>query len=136
MAAIRLIPFAGLALALLSGCVTPPEQTASARLVGKWSNVKDFDEMRVENATEIRSDGTLDRRGVIRDVKGSRPYSARGFWRIEKSVFYEKIEWTDFPGWKPGAPEMAWDLAAVTDWEWVLKDQATGAETRFWRYPK
>ena len=135
LAALRLVAVTTLVAAMLGGCVTSPDRAMSSRLVGKWSHLRYFDEKRVEDATEIHSDGTLDRRGVIRDVTGSRTYTARGVWHIENAVYHEKIEWSDFPGWKPG-PETAQAMVSVSDWEWVMKEAPTGAEIRFWRYPQ
>ena len=134
MRIIRLVAVAAGLATVAGGCATSPDATLTSRLVGKWSQRTLVDRMYVEHATELRPDGTFARHGVVRDVKGSRPYSARGAWHVKGAVYYEDIEWSDFPGWKRG-PETHHALVAVSEWEWVMKKDVTGEEIRFQRYP-
>src|SRR4051812_10893814 len=125
MATIRLMAITVLVSAVLGGCVTTPDGAMSSRLLGKWSQRIRVDDMYVEHSTELRADGKLERRGVVRDAQGSRPYSARGVWRVKNAVYYEDIESSDFPGWKR-RPETHHALVTVSDWEWVMKEEITG----------
>ena len=135
MADLRLVAVTALVAAMAGGCATSPDHAISSRLVGKWSQRTRVGDMYVEHATELRRDGTVDRRGVVRDPNGSRPFSSRGVWHVKNAVYYEDIEWSDFPGWRRG-PETHRAVVAVTDSEWVMKQEITGEEIRFRRYPQ
>jgi hypothetical protein len=133
---------AALALAVgctcLAGCASLPseDEKLAARLVGKWSRVLELEQGRVEDATELSGDGTLRVNGVLHSAAGSRRFSATGSWRVQEGRYLQRIDSSDFPGWRPAGSEPARPIVSVSEWEWVMTENPAGKERRAWRFPK
>src|SRR2546423_13530729 len=105
---------------LVSACassVTSTDPTAQ-RMVGRWSQVFSFNDIRDEIAIDLQPDATL--RVNIRRHSGAGidQYSGSGKWRVEEGYFVSQL---DFRG-----PANAVDhligrhrIVSVTEWQWV-----------------
>lgn len=122
-------------VAVVSACASkaPPTDPLAQRLVGRWSQVFVFDDVRDELAIDLEPDATV--RVKVRRHSGSgiREYSGSGKWRVEEGHFISKL---DFHGPDNAVNRLAGHrILAVTEWQWVW-ELPHGEQFTAWRYPR
>jgi hypothetical protein len=123
--------------AVISGCAAPPAtpaDPAAQRLVGRWSQIHRFNDVRDELTIDLAPDATV-RVKVRRHARiGIREYTGSGTWRVDGPFFVSEL---DFPGPLDAVAHLAGRhrIVTVTEWEWV-SEFTYGEQLRAWRYPK
>jgi hypothetical protein len=121
---------------LVSACASTamPTDPTAQRMVGRWSQVFTFNDIRDEIAIDLEPDATLRVNVRRHSGAGIDQYTGSGKWRVEEGYFVSQL---DFPG-----PANAVDhlvgrhrIVAVTEWQWVSEHRNI-QELTAWRYPK
>jgi hypothetical protein len=120
--------------ATLAACaVKGPSDPTAQRLVGRWSQVLTFDNVRDELAIDLRADSSMQVKVKRHSGTGIDEYSGAGKWRVENGSFVSELE---FPGPRNAVNHLAGRhrIVAVTEWQWV--SQFRSYELTAWRYPQ
>jgi hypothetical protein len=122
--------------AVVSGCASTPMPTdpMEQRLVGRWSQVFSFKDIRDEIAIDLEPDATLRVKVRRHSGTGIQEFAASGKWRVDGGYFVGDL---DFPG-PPNAVNHLLGrhrIVAVTEWQWVSEFR-NGEQLTAWRYPK
>ena len=128
---------AAVALAtLISACAVPPAPAdpAAQRLVGRWSQVLAFNDIRDELAIDLRPDAIVDVKVRRHSARGIDEYAGSGRWSVEEGYFVSELAWT---GPRDAVNHLVGRhrIVSVTDWQWVSQYRHDEQLTA-WRYPK
>jgi len=122
--------------ALVSACTTPsaPADPATQRLVGRWSQVLTFNDIRDELAIELRPDATVNVKVRRHSGSGINEYAGSGKWRVEEGYFVSELAWS---GPRDAVNHLVGRhrIVSVSDWQWVSQYRKQEQLTA-WRYPK
>jgi hypothetical protein len=122
--------------AVLSACASkaPSPDSAAQHLVGRWSQVFSFNNIRDEIAIDLERDASI--RVKVRRHSGSgiQEYTGSGKWQVEGGHFVSNL---DFSGPADAVNHLAGKhrIVAVTEWQWVSEFR-NGEQLTAWRYPK
>ena len=104
------------------------------RLVGRWSQVFTFNDIRDEIAIDLEPDATLRVKVRRHSGTGIQEFAGSGKWRVDEGYFVSDI---DFPGPRNAVNHLSGRhrIVAVTEWQWVSEFR-NGEQLTAWRYPK
>ena len=125
-----------LCTAVLSACASkaPSVDPAAQRLVGRWSQVFSFNNIRDEIAIDLEGDASIRVRVRRHSGSGIQEHTGSGKWRVEEGHFVSDLTFA-------GPPDAVDHLAgrhrivAVTEWQWVSEFR-NGEQLTAWRYPR
>jgi hypothetical protein len=122
--------------ALVSACAAPsaPADPVAQRLVGRWSQVFTFNDIRDEIAIDLRPDATVEVKVRRHSGTGINQYAGSGKWRVEEDHFVCELAWT---GPRDAVNHLVGRrrILSVTDWQWV-SEYRNQEQLTAWRYPK
>lgn len=121
--------------ALISACTTPSAPADPAqRLVGRWSQVFTFNDIRDEIAIDLRPDATVNVKVRRHSGSGIDEYAGSGKWHVEGGYFVSELAWS---GPRDAVNHLVGRhrILSVTDWQWVSEYRKEEQLTA-WRYPK
>jgi hypothetical protein len=129
---------ASLACAIvLSACAskTPVINPAAQPLVGRWSQVFTFNDIRDEIAIDLRADATVEVKVRRHSGSGIDEYAGSGTWRVEEGHFVSDLAWS---GPRDAVNHLVGRhrIVAVTEWQWVSEYRGGKEKLTAWRYPK
>ena len=120
--------------ATLAACaVKGPSDPTAQRLVGRWSQVFNFNDVRDEIAIDLQPDATVHVKVRRHSRAGIDEYFGSGKWRVEDGIFVSEL---DFAGPRSAVNHLAGRhrIIAVDEWQWV--SQFRSEQLTAWRYPK
>jgi hypothetical protein len=99
------------------------------RLVGRWSEERNAGCTRYRQQVKLEADGRFEVNGLTDDCGKVTLFTWRGTWYVKGFRFgYVTVDSSEPERFRPGAV-LEDEIVSVTDTEWVMLEQSTGARS-------
>lgn len=137
MAPIRRIAFLA-AVFLAASCSSVPhsDRDRAASLVGRWVEVREFEDIRHEQIINLNANGSFIVAGAKMEGRVVTPFAFSGVWEVRNGYFWYKTLSSEPADFAPPGEELKDRIVSISDTGWVMIEESTGQESRAWRYPR